>query len=60
MRSGRLKKRGAWVIREFDGTHSPRGSRNSHINLKKRRIFTIGFYEDLMVQTNSRVHIKYD
>ena len=60
MRSGRLKKRGAWVIRELDGTHSPRGSRNSHINLKKRRICTVGYYEDLAVQTKSRVHLKYD
>ena len=28
---------------------SPRGSRNSHVNLKKRRICTVEFYEDLTV-----------
>ena len=28
---------------------SPRGSRNSHVNLKKRKIYTVGFYEDLTV-----------
>ena len=54
MRSGRLKKRGAWVIRELDGTHSPRGSRNSHINLKKRRTYAVRFYEDKTVKTNSK------
>ena len=29
--------------------HSPRGSINSHINLKKRKICTVGFYKDLTV-----------
>ena len=33
---------------------SPRGSRNSHINLKKRKTYTIRFYEDLTVKTNSK------
>jgi hypothetical protein len=29
---------------------SPRGSRNSHVNPKKRRIYTVGFYEDLKAE----------
>jgi hypothetical protein len=29
--------------------HSPRGSRNSHVNPKRRRIYTVEFYEDLKV-----------
>jgi len=33
---------------------SPRGSRNSHVNLKKRRICTVGFYEDLTVKINPK------
>jgi len=37
---------------------SPTGSRNSHINLKKRKIYTVRFYEDLTAQTNSRVHMN--
>jgi hypothetical protein len=38
-----------WVLKEIKPPHSPRGSRNSHINPKMRRIHTVGFYEDLKV-----------
>jgi YbbR domain-containing protein len=31
-------------------------SRNSHVNPKKRRIYTVGFYEDLKVYINQRIH----
>jgi len=35
---------------------SPRGSRNSHVNLKKKRICTVGFYEDPTVYIILRIH----
>ena len=34
---------------------SPRGSRNSHFNPKKRRIYTFRFYEDLTVYINLKI-----
>jgi hypothetical protein len=41
--------------------HSLRGSRNSDINPKKEKnMCAVGFYEDLTVQTNQRVHVKYN
>ena len=54
--------------------HLPRGPRNSHINLKKIRIWIVGFYEDLTVcnslknpcplrltsRLQQRVHVRYN
>ena len=54
--------------------HLPRGPRNSHINLKKIRIWTVGFYKDLTVcnslknpcplrltsRLQQRVHVRYN
>ena len=44
------------TIEEEGGMGSPRGSRNSHINLKKRRICTTESYEDPTVYIILRIH----